>query len=194
MGEPDQPDRIAGLIRLKCLPDGSANASAVIDPQLRSIGIMTLLVERVGLDTERPGGWLDTGAHTVTAWAQGNHPGGRPAVQPVFDPAHPAGLETHPAPPMPSRTPPLHRFSNLSMMRLWLTWAGCRRPPGATTPARCVRPGALSGWRPWIYAPCHPRSSAAAPPSCWPSPRRPPTRRSAAGYSTVRRPSPTRPG
>ena len=74
MGEPDQPDRIAGLIRLECSPDGSANASAVIDPQLRSIGIMTLLVERVGLDTERPGGWLDTGAHTVTAWARGNHP------------------------------------------------------------------------------------------------------------------------
>lgn len=74
MGEPDQPERIAGLLRLKCLPDGSAHASAVVDPQLRSIGIMTLLVERVGLDTTTPGGWLDTGAHTVTAWARGNHP------------------------------------------------------------------------------------------------------------------------
>ncbi|CDO90231.1 hypothetical protein AWC29_26685 [Mycobacterium triplex] len=74
MGEPDQPERIAGLLRLRCLPDGSAHASAVIDPRLRSIGIMTLLVERVGLDTSSPGGWLDTGAHTVTAWAQGNHP------------------------------------------------------------------------------------------------------------------------
>jgi mycothiol synthase len=74
MGEPDQPERIAGLIRLECSPDGSATASAVIDPGLRSIGIMTLLLERVGLGTTRPGGWLDTGAHTVTAWAQGNHP------------------------------------------------------------------------------------------------------------------------
>jgi mycothiol synthase len=74
MGEPDQPERIAGLIRLECSPDGSATASAVIDPALRSIGIMTLLLERVGLGTARPGGWLDTGAHTVTAWAQGNHP------------------------------------------------------------------------------------------------------------------------
>jgi len=74
MGEPDQPDRIAGLIRLRCLPDGSAQASAVVDPRLRSIGIMTLLLERVGLDTARPGGWLDTGAHTVATWAQGNHP------------------------------------------------------------------------------------------------------------------------
>jgi hypothetical protein len=74
MGEPDQPDRIAGLLRLRCLPDGSAHANAVVDPRLRSIGIMTLLLERVGLDTVGPGGWLDTGAHTVAAWAQGNHP------------------------------------------------------------------------------------------------------------------------
>jgi mycothiol synthase len=74
MGEPDQPERIAGLIRLQCSSDGSATAGAVIDPGLRSIGIMTLLLERVGLDAARPGGWLDTGAHTVTAWAQGNHP------------------------------------------------------------------------------------------------------------------------
>ncbi|OBI19812.1 hypothetical protein A5712_18775 [Mycobacterium sp. E2327] len=74
LGEVDQPERIAGLIRLKCSSDGSAQASAVIDPGLRSIGIMTLLLERVGLDSARPGGWLDTGAHTLTVWAQGNHP------------------------------------------------------------------------------------------------------------------------
>jgi hypothetical protein len=74
MGEPDQPEQIAGLIRVDCSSDGSARASAVIDPRLRSIGIMTLLLERAGLDTTRPGGWLDTGAHTVAAWAQGNHP------------------------------------------------------------------------------------------------------------------------
>jgi mycothiol synthase len=74
MGEPDQPERIAGVLRLKCSSDGSAQASAVVDPRLRSIGIMTLLAETVGLDTTTPGGWLDTGAHTITAWAQGNHP------------------------------------------------------------------------------------------------------------------------
>jgi GNAT superfamily N-acetyltransferase len=74
LGEADQPERIAGLIRLKCSSDASATASAVVDPALRSIGIMTLLLEHVGLDAARPGGWLDTGAHTVTAWAQGNHP------------------------------------------------------------------------------------------------------------------------
>ncbi|TAM69725.1 hypothetical protein [Mycobacterium sp.] len=74
MGEPEQPERIAGLVRLESASDGSATASAVIDPRLRSIGIMTLLLERIGLDTARPGGWLDTGAHTVTAWAQGAHP------------------------------------------------------------------------------------------------------------------------
>ena len=68
MGEPDQPESIAGLLRLRCLPDGSAHASAVVDPRLRSIGIMTLLLERVGLDTAHPGGWLDTGA---TRWPRG---------------------------------------------------------------------------------------------------------------------------
>lgn len=74
MGEPEHPERIAGLVRLESESDGSATAKAVIDPRLRSIGIMTLLLERAGLDTARPGGWLDTGAHTVTAWAQGAHP------------------------------------------------------------------------------------------------------------------------
>lgn len=74
MGEPDQPERIAGVLRLRCLSDGLAHASAVVDPRLRSIGIMTLLAERVGFNTTAPGGWLDTGAHTITAWAQGNHP------------------------------------------------------------------------------------------------------------------------
>jgi mycothiol synthase len=74
MTEPDEPERIAGLLRLTCRPDGSAQANAVVDPGLRSIGIMTLLLEQVGLDTARPGGWLDTGARSVATWAQGNHP------------------------------------------------------------------------------------------------------------------------
>ena len=35
---------------------------------------MTLLLEQVGWTRQRPGGWLGTGAHTMTAWARGNHP------------------------------------------------------------------------------------------------------------------------
>lgn len=74
MGEPDQPQRIAGLLRLAVNTDGTAQAGIVIDPRLRSIGITTLLLERVGLDTSAPEGWMGTAAHTVTGWARGNHP------------------------------------------------------------------------------------------------------------------------
>jgi mycothiol synthase len=74
MGEPDEPQRIAGLLRLVFTSDHDAEATAVIDPQLRSIGIMTLLLERIGVDTTALGGWNGTGAHTLTAWARGNHP------------------------------------------------------------------------------------------------------------------------
>ncbi|GAY17548.1 hypothetical protein [Mycobacterium sp. shizuoka-1] len=74
MDEPNVPARIAGLLRLAGASSGRAEATAVIDPALRSIGIMTLLLEQVGLDTTAAGGWLGSGAHTVTAWARGNHP------------------------------------------------------------------------------------------------------------------------
>ncbi|EHB55547.1 acetyltransferase [Mycolicibacterium rhodesiae JS60] len=74
MDEPNAPECIAGLLRLTGAAGGSAEAAAVIDPGLRSIGIMTLLLEQVGLVTSGPDGWLESGAHTITAWARGNHP------------------------------------------------------------------------------------------------------------------------
>ncbi|MCX2930022.1 hypothetical protein ORI20_07045 [Mycobacterium sp. CVI_P3] len=74
MDEPNAPECIAGLLRLAGAASGSAQATAVIDPGLRSIGIMTLLLEQVGLDTAGAAGWLGTGAHTITSWARGNHP------------------------------------------------------------------------------------------------------------------------
>lgn len=74
MDEPDRPERVAGLLRLTVEADGSAEAALVIDPSLRSIGITTLLLERVGLDTAGPDGWMGTGAHVISAWARGNHP------------------------------------------------------------------------------------------------------------------------
>jgi mycothiol synthase len=77
MGQPDEPERIAGLLRLVFTSKRSAEATVVVDPSLRSIGIMTLLLEQVGLDTALSDGWFGTGAHTVTAWARGNHPAAR---------------------------------------------------------------------------------------------------------------------
>ncbi len=74
LGEQNRPERIAALLRLRLSDNGFGAASLVVDPDLRSIGIVTLLLERVGLDTSAPDGWLGTGVHTLTAWAQGNHP------------------------------------------------------------------------------------------------------------------------
>lgn len=74
LGEPDHPERIAGLLRMNIHTDGTAQAALVIDPRFRSIGITTLLLERVGLDVSGSYGWLGTGAHQVSAWAQGSHP------------------------------------------------------------------------------------------------------------------------
>lgn len=74
LAEPDMPESIAGLLRLSGTEPGRAEGTAVIDPRLRSIGIMTLLLEQVGLDATGPHGWLGTGANTVTCWARGNHP------------------------------------------------------------------------------------------------------------------------
>ncbi|BBZ74880.1 hypothetical protein MANY_02170 [Mycolicibacterium anyangense] len=74
LAEPDEPERIAGLVRLQHTGSGCADGTAVIDPRLRSIGIMTLLTEQLGLDTTGPTGWVGTGAHTISCWARGNHP------------------------------------------------------------------------------------------------------------------------
>ncbi len=74
MAQREAPERIAGLLRMTDTAPGVAEATVVVDPRLRSIGIVTLLLERLGLDTSDPDGWLGTGAHTVTSWARGNHP------------------------------------------------------------------------------------------------------------------------
>jgi mycothiol synthase len=74
LDRPDKGERIAGLLRLVLTTDGAAEATLVIDPELRSIGIVTLLIEQLGVDTRSPTGWAGTGAHTVSAWARGNHP------------------------------------------------------------------------------------------------------------------------
>lgn len=74
LGERDRPEQIAGLLQIRLADHGAAHAALVIDPRFRSIGVTTLLLERVGLDVSGPAGWLGTGAHQISAWAQGNHP------------------------------------------------------------------------------------------------------------------------
>lgn len=74
MAAPDTKECIAGVVRLAHAASGAAEATVVIEPALRSIGIMTLLLETAGLDTTGLDGWLGSGAHAISAWARGNHP------------------------------------------------------------------------------------------------------------------------
>ncbi|MEH3140958.1 MAG: hypothetical protein PGN37_12415, partial [Mycobacterium kyogaense] len=75
LGEMDRPERIAGIIRLVADADGqTAEATIVIDPPLRSIGITTLLLERMGVDRHGPSGPWGGEYEVITAWARGNHP------------------------------------------------------------------------------------------------------------------------
>lgn len=74
LGGPDEPERLAGIIRLVPRGHGAADGTIVIDPDLRSIGIVTLLMEREGVDADGPDGWLGSGFSSIRAWARGNHP------------------------------------------------------------------------------------------------------------------------
>lgn len=74
LDQPDDPERIAGLIRLEFTGTREAEVTAVVDPMLRSIGIMTLLLEQAGVQPDPQLGWLGSGAHVLRAWARGNHP------------------------------------------------------------------------------------------------------------------------
>ncbi|MCF8601972.1 N-acetyltransferase [Gordonia sp. HY442] len=71
---PDEPERVAGVIRLVPRADGWADGTVVIDPELRSIGIVTLLLEREGVEVSTSEGWLGSGFAGVRSWARGNHP------------------------------------------------------------------------------------------------------------------------
>lgn len=60
------PGALAAYLRLDPDPQGPATVSYVVRPELRSLGISTLLVERLGLDLGTAGGW--------SVWACGDHP------------------------------------------------------------------------------------------------------------------------
>lgn len=65
---------LAAYLRLSARDDGTHLAEYVVRPRYRSRGITTLLMERMGVDTRRPSGWVDTGASSVSVWATGDHP------------------------------------------------------------------------------------------------------------------------
>jgi hypothetical protein len=73
-GLADNCHQIAGLLRLVFTSDSAAEATVVIDPAARSIGILTILLEQLGVGVSGADGWAGTGAHTVSVWSRGNHP------------------------------------------------------------------------------------------------------------------------
>jgi mycothiol synthase len=73
-GLADTSQQIAGIVRLVFTSESEAEATVVIDPEARSIGILTLLLEQLGTDANSVDGWAGTGAQIITAWSRGNHP------------------------------------------------------------------------------------------------------------------------
>jgi hypothetical protein len=75
----DASHEIAGLLRLVFTSDSVADATVVVDPGARSIGILTMLLEQLGIGMGASDRWAGIEARTVTAWSRGNHPAARRA-------------------------------------------------------------------------------------------------------------------
>lgn len=70
----DAPWVVVAYLRLAVGADGLGSVQFVVDPDYRSRGIATLLVEELGLDTTSGDGWAGTGARVLRAWSYGSHP------------------------------------------------------------------------------------------------------------------------
>jgi mycothiol synthase len=70
----DVQRRLAAVLRAEMSEDGAARVSYTVDPDLRSLGITTLLVEEIGLPGRDGSAWNASGISEVTTWARGNHP------------------------------------------------------------------------------------------------------------------------
>jgi hypothetical protein len=113
-GRKPELQRIVGLLRLEFTGRAEARATVVVDPQLRSRGILSALLDYVSAVTNAADGWAGTGAHVVTAWARGDHP----AVRRVTDRTFMAGTRRMWRLVRPAETgeglvaaPPLERIS-----------------------------------------------------------------------------------
>ncbi|CRK54016.1 Acetyltransferase [Rhodococcus sp. RD6.2] len=70
----DAPWVVVAYLRLVVGVDGLGSVQFVVDPDYRSRGIATLLVEELGLDTMSGDGWAGTGARVLRVWSYGSHP------------------------------------------------------------------------------------------------------------------------
>ena len=70
----DVPLVVVAYLNIAVDDDGLGTVQFVVHPDYRSRGIATLLVEELGLDVDRPDGWMGTGARALRTWAFGTHP------------------------------------------------------------------------------------------------------------------------
>jgi mycothiol synthase len=65
---------LAAVLVVREVRPGVGVVEFVVDPERRSIGVATAVVERLGTDASGPRGWADTGLRTLRAVAYGCHP------------------------------------------------------------------------------------------------------------------------
>lgn len=65
---------LAAVLRAELDDGGTARVSYTVAPDLRSLGITTLLVEELGLPGREGNAWSGVGIEEITIWARGNHP------------------------------------------------------------------------------------------------------------------------
>lgn len=65
---------LASVLRAEVGDDGNARVNYTVNPDLRSLGITTLLVEEIGFPGQVDGAWVKAGVNATTTWARGNHP------------------------------------------------------------------------------------------------------------------------
>ncbi|WP_345419397.1 hypothetical protein [Pseudonocardia xishanensis] len=63
---------LAAVVVVREIRPGTAVVELVVDPERRSIGVATAVVEALGTDPSQ--GWVDTGARALRASAYGSHP------------------------------------------------------------------------------------------------------------------------
>jgi mycothiol synthase len=66
--------QLAACLRLRLSTDGSGEASLVTDPDCRSLGIATTILEGIGRPSGPASGWPSPGLRRVSFWAAGSHP------------------------------------------------------------------------------------------------------------------------
>ncbi|NKQ53201.1 hypothetical protein HFP15_09935 [Amycolatopsis sp. K13G38] len=72
-GGEDDPWPLAAYARL-AVSGGAGTLQLVVRPEFRSLGIATLVFEKLGLPPAGDDGWCGTGATVLLAWAHGDHP------------------------------------------------------------------------------------------------------------------------